>query len=74
MLEPHTAEALADILFEVGKDLLKRAENYRASKWLEKSHELLRLQPSESFSPDANELLLSITHLLGKPQNESQSS
>ncbi|KAI9724656.1 MAG: hypothetical protein M1828_003525 [Chrysothrix sp. TS-e1954] len=62
--EPKTSEGLADVLFEVGRDLLKRNDFYKASKWLEKAHDVLSRQEAEDLSQDGSELGLSILYHL----------
>lgn len=64
-LEPFAAEALADLLYEIGKDLHSNKESYRASKWLENAYQTLVSHEVEALSPDAMELKYSIMHLLG---------
>lgn len=66
-LSTSTAEDLADLTFEIGKDLLAKGNHYRASKWLERSLGVLQGLESEALSPDAEELRLSVAHHLGPP-------
>lgn len=65
-LQAAAAEALTDLLFELGKDLMKRGDNYRAAKWLEKAHSVLTCQEADQLSTDSDDLKLSILHYLGK--------
>lgn len=65
-LEPNSGEALADLLFELGKNLLEKNEPNEASKWLEKAHAVIDAQEMDHLSSDADELKLSILHYLGK--------
>ena len=64
-LTPTATEALADLLFEMGKDLHRKSDSYRSSKWLDRAHQVLLIHDIESLSPDATELRLSIIYLLG---------
>ena len=64
-LTPAAAEALADLLYEIGKDVHKNGDSYRAAKWLERAHQTLGECDMESMSADVGELRLSIMHLLG---------
>ena len=64
-LLPSEAECLADLLFEIGKDLQHRGEYGQAAKWLERSHNVLAAQELDRLSQDAAELRLSIMHFLG---------
>jgi len=60
ILDPHTAESLADILYEMGKDLLESQQYPLAVKWLERAYEVLDGQGLEKLSTDASELRISI--------------
>jgi hypothetical protein len=57
---PHTAESLADILFEMGKDLLHKQQYQMAIKWLDRSSRVLNGQDLDRLSMDASELRMSI--------------
>lgn len=61
-LGPSTAESLADVLYEIGKDLLHRKQLESAVRWLERSLDVLGEQDLEKLGPDAGELRLSIMH------------
>ncbi|KAJ9649388.1 sporulation-specific protein 22 [Coniosporium tulheliwenetii] len=65
-LGPSTAESLADILYEIGKDLLRKKQLESAVRWLGRSLDVLGEQDLEKLSPDAGELRLSIMHGLVK--------
>lgn len=61
-LGPSTAESLADLLYEIGKDLLHKKQLESAVRWLERSLDVIGEQDLEKLSPDAGELRLSIMH------------
>ena len=76
MFDPLTAESLADVLYEIGKDLLRRKQHQIAAKWLERALEFLTAQELDRLSIDASELKISILEsvvkaLLGKEDQES---
>lgn len=64
-LTPTTAESLADLLYEIGKDSLTKRNYETAVRWLERSHDLLGEQDMELLSPEAGELRLSTMHSTG---------
>lgn len=64
--DPAAAESLADLLFEIGRDLLTHEEYQPAVEWLERAHDTLCEQDLEKLSTDAGELRLSIMHQLGQ--------
>jgi hypothetical protein len=57
---PHTVESLADVLYEMGKDLLEKKEYQMAVKWLDRAYEVLASQELDRLSTDASELRTSI--------------
>ncbi|KAF2090252.1 SPO22-domain-containing protein [Saccharata proteae CBS 121410] len=59
-----TAEALADMLYEIGKDLLSKRQYELAVKWLERAYDIIGEQDLDGLSSDAGELRLSIMHNL----------
>ncbi|KAL2351922.1 meiosis protein SPO22/ZIP4 like-domain-containing protein [Cryomyces antarcticus] len=61
-LDPATAEKFADLLYEIGKDQLRKKEFEIAVRWLERSYDILAEQDLEKLSSDAGELRLSIMH------------
>lgn len=63
--DTSVSESLADLLFEIGRDLFRRQDYYRASKWLERAHGVLSECDMEQFNLDAQELRLSISHYVG---------
>ena len=65
-LGPILAEDLADLLFEIGKDLIARSNFGAAVQWLEKAHDLLISHNLECLSSDVGELQLAIMHSLVK--------
>jgi hypothetical protein len=58
--DPNTTESLADILFEMGKDLLDSKQYHMAVKWLERSYEVINGPELDQLSMDAGELRISI--------------
>jgi len=60
VFDPHTAESLADILYEMGKDLLETQQYSMAVKWLERAYEALESQELDRLSINASELRISI--------------
>lgn len=65
-LIPSEAESFADLFFDIGKDLERRQDYHRATKWLERAYNMLTAQEFDRLSQDAGELRLSIMHRLGK--------
>jgi len=63
---PKTAESLADVLFELGKDLLSRKQSALAVKWLDRAYEIIGSQELDRLSADAGELRMSILQMLVK--------
>lgn len=60
-----TAENLADLLYEIGKDNLTKRAYELAIKWLERAYDVLGEQDMEMLSPEAGELRLSTMHSIG---------
>lgn len=58
--DPHTAESLADVLFEMGRELLHKQQFSMAIKWLDRSSEVINGQELDRLSINANELRISI--------------
>ena len=76
IFDPNTAESLADVLYEMGKELLEKRQYKLAAKWLERALEVLTGQELDRLSMDASELKMSIAEsftkaLLGKQDPES---
>ncbi|XPS72064.1 sporulation-specific protein 22 [Ascochyta lentis] len=63
---PETAEHLADLFYEIGKQALMKNSYEIAVKWLERALEMLGEQGLEILSPEAGELRLSIIQGLVK--------
>jgi hypothetical protein len=59
-ISPSTAEKLADLMYEIGKDLLKKRNYELTVRWLERAHDIIGEQELEMLSPEAGELRLSI--------------
>lgn len=66
LFEPQTAESLADVFYEMGKDLLGKKDYQLATKWLDRSYNVLSQQELDKLSFDANELRTSIIESLVK--------
>ncbi|KAG4436689.1 hypothetical protein IFR05_007837 [Cadophora sp. M221] len=66
MFDLPTAESLADVLYEMGKDLLTKQNYIMAIKWLERAGGVLDGQELDRLSMDANELRTSILQSLTK--------
>lgn len=58
--DPHTAQSLADTLYEMGKDFFSKKHYDMSVKWLERSYEVLNNQELDKLSMDASELRISI--------------
>lgn len=76
IFDSNTAESLADVLYEIGKDLLQKKQYKLAAKWLERALEVLTSQDLDRLSMDASELKISIAEsfikaLLGRQDQES---
>ena len=61
VVDADTAERLADLLYSMGQDFLKKKKYDLATKWLERAHEVLSAQEPERLSADASDLATSIT-------------
>lgn len=75
-LDPSTAESLADLLFEMGRELLGKRQFELAVKWLERAFHVLSSQELDKLSIDASELRTSIIQcsvkaLLGLQQQDT---
>lgn len=66
VLDPTTAEKLADLLYEIGRDLMQKKQYELAVTWLERSYDVLSGQNLELLSPDVGDLRLSVMHDLGR--------
>ena len=62
--DPATAERLADVLYEMGKEQLSKQSGQMAVRWLERAYDALAEQDLDRLSNDAGELRLSIMHSL----------
>ena len=74
--DASTAESLADVLYEMGRDLLGKKQFTIAAKWLDRAHSILVEQELDKLSMDASELRMSIMEslikaLLGLQDQES---
>jgi len=70
-LTPSSAETLADLLYEMGKDSLSKRQYEAATKWLERAYDTLGEQDMDMLSPGASELRLSTMHAIGMRQSYS---
>lgn len=59
-LDPCSAENLADVLYEMGKEQLGGQQFELAVKWLERAYDILMSQELVTLSSDANELRISV--------------
>lgn len=59
-LDPDTAESLADLLYEMGKDFFKKKQYELADKWLERASGIITAQEIDKLSTDATNLQTSI--------------
>ena len=65
-LAPDTAEDLADLFYEIGKQALTKRDYEAAVKWLGRACDMLGEQDLAMLSPEASELKLCIHQGLGK--------
>ncbi|KAI9746999.1 MAG: hypothetical protein M4579_007542, partial [Chaenotheca gracillima] len=65
-VDAATAESLADLLFEIGRELLSKTQFASAAKWLERSYDALMSQDQERLSLEAGELRLCISQSMVK--------
>ena len=77
LLDPRTAESLADLLFEMGRELLGKKQFDLAVKWLDRAFAVLNSQELDRLSSDASELRTSIIHysvkaLIGVGQEDAK--
>lgn len=59
-LDPDTAESLADLIYEMGKDFFKKKQYELADKWLERASNIIATQEIDKLSTDATNLQTSI--------------
>jgi hypothetical protein len=60
-----TAEIFADLMYEMGKDLLRKRNYELAVRWLERAYDVIGEQELEMLSSEAGELRLSIMQSIG---------
>ena len=65
-MDPASAEAFADSLFEIGRSSYQRDHFSEAIYWLEKAHDAISNQHSHELSSDAGELQNAIMHNLAR--------
>ncbi|KAJ4319655.1 sporulation-specific protein 22 [Neodidymelliopsis sp. IMI 364377] len=63
-LAPETAESLADLFFEIGRQVLTKRNYETAVTWLERAFNMLRKQDLDILGPEAGELRLSLMQSL----------
>jgi|SRR5690242_18208009 len=63
---PDTAEDIADLFYEIGRQALEKRNYGSAVKWLERSYDILEGQQLSSLSSGAGELKLCVMQGLGK--------
>ena len=66
VVDPSTAETLADLFFEIGKSEEEKSKALEAMTWLTKAHDIIISQDLECLSIDAGELQVAIMHALVK--------
>jgi len=59
------AEDVADLFYEMGKDMLSKRDYEATTRWLERAHDVLGEQSLETLSAEAGELRLSIVQSIG---------
>ncbi|KAI9856788.1 MAG: hypothetical protein M1824_005259 [Vezdaea acicularis] len=59
-VDSNTAENIADLLYEIGRERLEKKEYAMANTWLERSHSVLASQDLERLSAEAGELRLCV--------------
>ena len=62
---PATAEIVADLLYEIGKDALTKRTYDVAIRWLERAYDVLGEQDLGLLSPEVGELRLSTMQGIG---------
>jgi len=65
-LEPAIVEVLADLFYELGRDVLKKKDYVVAVRWLERAFDALTMRDIEGMSVDSGELRCSVLHYLGE--------
>lgn len=63
-LDPYQVEKLADILYEIGRDMSVRNDFAMAAKWLERANDVVNSQGLELLSREAMELRTAISQAL----------
>ncbi len=66
VLDPVSAESLADTLFEIGQDQYAKKQYQEAVRWLEMADDVLVGQSLENLSSEASDLKNSIMHTLAR--------
>lgn len=63
-LDPYQVEKLADVLYEIGKDLSGKSDFSMAAKWLNRAYDVVNSQGLELLSREAIELRTAILQTL----------
>lgn len=64
-MRSSTAESLADVMYEMGRDLLSKRNYELAVRWLERAYDVLGEQDMEVLGPEAGELRQGIMQTIG---------
>jgi TPR repeat protein len=64
-MNSSTAESLADLMYEMGRDMLRKRHYELAVRWLERAYDVLGEQDIEVLGPEAGELRLGIMQTIG---------
>jgi hypothetical protein len=64
--DPHSAEELADALYEIGRDLFSKRQYELSIRWLERAYDALADQELGDLTDNAGELRLSVMQLVAK--------
>jgi hypothetical protein len=58
--EPHHVDKLADVLYEIGKDMMTKKDFQMATKWLHRAQDIINSHDLEQLSREALELRIAI--------------
>ena len=70
---PSCRIKLADLLYEMGQQLLQDGQNDFAAKWLSRARTMIQAPQNSSFVTDDQDLRLNILHTYGEPPAECSS-
>jgi hypothetical protein len=71
VMKSSAAESFADLLYEMGRDLLRQRNYELAIKWLNRAHDMIGAQDLEQLSSEAGELRLSIMQSISEISTQS---